>query len=99
MYAPGYNVENIKTLQVDMPDVFQLVSTTEEGIDTGVIMFTDVESPVDGTANAEGNQDIIFNDVYVNGGLLVDNTMVLNRTDDIPVSINLEDVVGWYDED
>lgn len=81
-----------------MPDVFQLVSTTEEGIDTGVIMFTDVESPVDGTANAEGNQDIIFNDVYVNGGLLVDNTMVLNRTDDIPVSINLEDVVGWYDE-
>jgi hypothetical protein len=38
-----------------MPDVFQLVSTTEEGIDTGVTMITDVESPTEGTANAEGH--------------------------------------------
>lgn len=99
VYAPGYNVENMKTLQVDMPDVFQLVSTTDEGIDTGVTMFTNVESPAEGTANAEDLQDIIFDDVYVNGGLLVGNNMILNRTDDVPVSIDMDSIAGWYEGD
>ena len=99
VYAPGYNVENLKTLQVDMPDVFQLVSTTEEGIDTGVTMITDVESPTEGTANAEDHQDTTFDDVYVNGGMLVGGNIILNRTDNIPVSIALDSVSGWYEGD
>ena len=42
VYAPGYNDENLKTIQIDVPEVFELVSTTEAGIDTGVIITTDV---------------------------------------------------------
>lgn len=99
VYAPGYNVENIKTLQVDMPDVFELVDTTEEGIDTGITMFTNVDSPAEGTASAEDLGDIIFDDVYVNGGVLSGNNIVLNRTDNIPVSIDVDDIVGWHEGD
>lgn len=100
VYAPGYNVENIKTIQVDIPDVFELVSTTEQGIDTGVIITTDVQSPTDGTASASDDQsDIFFDDVYVNGGELSGNNIVLNRTDNIPVSIDIDDIVGWHEGD
>ena len=99
VYAPGYNVENLKTIQVDVPEVFELVATTEEGIDTGVIINTDVEQPSAGTAGADDQGDIIFDDVYVNGGVLSDGNIVLNRTDANQVSIDLDDVVGWYEGD
>ncbi len=100
VYAPGYNVENIKTIQFDVPDVFELVSTSEQGIDTGVIVLTYVEPPTEGTASASDDQtDIFFDDVYVNGGTLSGNNIVLNRTDNIPVSIDIDDVVGWYEGD
>ena len=99
VYAPGYNVENLKTIQVDMPEVFELVETTEEGIDTGVTISTDVERPVEGTAGGDDPGDITFDDVYVNGGVLADGNIILNRTDEVPVEIDLDGVVGWYEGD
>jgi len=35
LYAPGYSSDNLKTVTLDVPDVFELVSTSEEGYDTG----------------------------------------------------------------
>lgn len=35
-YAPGYNSKNLKTITVDIPDVFELVASTSEGINTGI---------------------------------------------------------------
>ena len=99
VYAPGYNVENLKTIQVDVPEVFELVETTEEGIDTGVTISTDVERPVEGTAGGEDTGDITFDDVYVNGGVLTNGNIILNRTDNTPVQIDLDEVVGWYEGD
>lgn len=99
VYAPGYNVESLKTIQVDIPEVFELVGTTEQGVDTGVIINADVESPVEGTAGADSTDDIIYNDVYINGGLLSEGNIVLNRTDNIPVKINIDEVAGWYEGD
>ena len=99
VYAPGYNVENLKTIQVDVPEVFELVETTEEGIDTGVVINTDVERPVEGTAGGEDTGDITFDDVYVNGGILTNGNIVLNRTDEVPVTIDLDGIVGWYEGD
>ena len=98
VYAPGYNDENLKTIQVDIPEVFELVATTEEGIDTGVVISTDVDNAADGTAGAD-TQDAIFTDVYVNGGVLSDGNIILSRTDNNPVSIDLDGVVGWYEGD
>lgn len=98
VYAPGYNDEDLKTVQVDVPEVFELVETTEEGIDTGVVISTDVDNAADGTAGAD-NQDVIFTDVYVNGGVLSDGNIILSRTDNNPVSIDLDGVVGWYEGD
>ena len=99
VYAPGYNIENLKTIQVDVPEVFELVETTEEGIDTGVVINTDVERPVEGTAGGEDTGDITFDDVYVNGGILTNGNIVLNRTDEVPVTIDLDGIVGWYEGD
>lgn len=99
VYAPGYNVENLKTIQVDVPEVFELVETTEEGIDTGVTISTDVERPVEGTAGGDDPGDITFDDVYVNGGVLTNGSIILNRTDEVPVEIDLDGVVGWYEGD
>lgn len=98
VYAPGYNDENLKTIQIDVPEVFELVKTTEEGIDTGVIIDVDMQKPSDGTAGAD-EEEVIFTDVYVNGGVLADGNIILNRTDNNPVSINLDGVVGWYEGD
>lgn len=112
IYYPGYNVENIKTIQADVPDVFELVSTSEEGIDTGVILSVNVESPVGDDINQgtdPGSEieptpepsypDIIFDDIYVTEGATSGTNIILNRTDNTPVSINLNDIAGWYDED
>lgn len=40
LYCPGYNPSNLKTITIDVPDVFELVGTSEEGIDTGISINT-----------------------------------------------------------
>lgn len=37
VYAPGFNHNNIKTITIDLPDVFELVKSTAEGVDGDVI--------------------------------------------------------------
>jgi hypothetical protein len=52
-YAPGYNSKNLKTITVDIPEVFELVGSTEEGIDTGISINT--YSIIDNLSHEEGN--------------------------------------------
>lgn len=93
-------MENIKTIQADVPDVFELVSTSEEGIDTGVILSVNVEPPVGDEGTDPGSEiEPIFDDIYVTEGTTSGANIILNRTDNTPVSINLDDIAGWYDED
>ena len=100
VYEPGYNVENIRTVQADFPNVFQLVETSAEGIDTGIIILVDGQFPTTDEDIPSGDQgDNVDGDIYVNGGELSGNTLVLNRTNNIPVSIDIGDIAGWYEGD
>ena len=103
VYYPGYNIENIKTIQVDLPDVFELVETSEDGIDTGITMTVDVENTSESTNQQDTpdtpQEDVVYDDVQVNGGILAGSNIILSRTDNIPVSINIDDIAGWYEGD
>jgi hypothetical protein len=51
VYAPGFNKYNLKTVTIDVPDVFELVSTTEEGSDTG--FYINVSNIIEDLPSAE----------------------------------------------
>lgn len=94
VYAPGYNSKNLKTITVDIPNVFELVETTEEGINTGInATATDV---ID---NLSYENEDVPDDVYVNSGDYSDNAIQLGRTDGQSVSIDLSEITGWYEGD
>lgn len=98
VYAPGYNRYNLKTVTIDVPDVFELVSTSEEGSDTGfLINVSNVINPVPSAEEETYIPDV--EDRYVRYGNLDGSTLLLNRTDDVDVDIDLSDITSWYDED
>ena len=98
VYAPGYNYNNLKTVTVDMPDVFELVRTSNEGVDTGIEMNV---SPIeDVLTNISNNPiDVRVDDVYVDSGSYNNDAIILTRTDGTPVSIDVSDFTAWYEGD
>ena len=96
LFAPGFNNKNLKTITLDVPDVFELVKTTEEGVDTG---FKINVSEVTDVLPDESFYESWIGDRYVNDGVFDDNHLLLNRTDNATVDIDLSSVTGWYDGD
>lgn len=96
LYAPGFNSRNLKTITVDMPNVFELVRSSEEGIDTGIMI--NVNSVIDILPDGEEQADILYNDIYVNEGQFSDNNISLGRTDGSTVNIDTSSVTGWWEE-
>lgn len=100
LYAPGFNDQNLKTVTVDVPGVFELVGTSAEGYDTGIEI--NVNTIIDKLPSGSGSNDdpvVGFDDIYVNDGSVYDNTLLLNRSDDSDVDIDLSSITGWYDID
>ena len=96
-YAPGFNVTNTKTITVDVPDVFELVKSTDEGIDTGIVVNTNLVQDV---LTNGGEYDIDnYNDIYVERGSTLGNNIILNRTDGNPVNVDVSELTGWYEGD
>lgn len=100
VYAPGFH-KNLKTITVDMPNVFELVKTSDEGIDTGIMMT--VQNTHDVLPGGEDTPEVVYDDIYVNDGSVADvdgsSTMVLGRTDGQPVNIDLSSIADWYEGD
>ena len=96
LFAPGFNNKNLKTVTLDVPDVFELVKTTEEGVNTGFKI--NVAEVTDVLPDGESIYNNWAPDVYVNAGALGDNHLLLNRTDNTTVDVDLSSVTGWYDE-
>lgn len=98
VYAPGFNSHNLKTITVDMPNVFELVKTTEEGIDTGIdINVSHVQDVLTNIGDyASGDS---YDDIYVNSGEYEDNNITLMRTDGIPVDVDTSEFTAWYEGD
>lgn len=97
VFAPGFNRANLKTITVDMPDVFELVKTTEEGINTGIGINVDTVKDVLPSGDAE--PDITYNDIYVNEGSYGDNIIKLDRTDGTQVGVDVSEFTAWYEGD
>lgn len=97
LYAPGFNEQNLKTVTLDIPDVFELVSTTAEGSDSGFII--NVTNIIDQLPAGDDTYNPFTEDMYVRRGEITDNSLVLNRTDDSNVDIDISSVTGWYDVD
>lgn len=102
VYAPGFNHKNLKTITVDMPDVFELVKTSQEGIDTGITMTVgDVIDILPG--GEDNNSSVKLDDIYVNkGGLELGSNgkgdLNLGRTDGSTVTVDLSRITEWYDD-
>ena len=94
VYAPGFNSSNVKTYTIDVPNVFELVSTSVDGIDSD--MFINVSTLMDKLP--EGNdvnpEDL---DIYVRDGEFENNTLTLDRTNGTSLDINLNEATGWYE--
>lgn len=97
VFAPGFNRSNLKTITVDMPDVFELVKTTEEGINTGIGINVDTVKDVLPSGDAE--PDITYNDIYVDEGSYGDNIIKLDRTDGTQVGVDVSEFTAWYEGD
>ena len=98
-YAQGYNEENLQTITVDSPSLFELVGSLEEGIDTPVTISADIDDTVHDTPSEPEIPDVVYNDIYVNSGVISDGSLSLGRTDGNPVTVDLGGIVGWYEAD
>lgn len=98
MYCPGYNMQNLKTVTVDIPDVFELVATSAEGVDTG--LQATVSTIIDRLPEGDpyNPHDPYSSDVYVSNGEFDDGVIALNRTDGRTVTIDVSRVTNWFDE-
>jgi len=76
-----------------LPNVFELVSTTEEGWDTGIKI--NVSNLIDKLP--EGDAYDAIDDVYVDNGAFEDNFIRLNRTDGDTVDVDLSSISDWYE--
>lgn len=97
VYAPGFNYHNLKTITVDAPDVFELVKTTEEGIDTGIEI--NVSRVEDVLTNIGTRPTATYDDIYVQSGEYTDDNITLTRTDGTPVGIDTSEFTAWYEGD
>lgn len=96
LYAPGYNSRNLKTVTVDMPNVFELVKTSQEGVDTGILINT--ANIIDVLPSGEENSSFTYEDIYVNEGEFDGNTIALTRTDGTTINVDTSSVTGWWEE-
>lgn len=99
LYAPGYNDQNLKTITVDVPNVFELVKTSQEGMDTD--MYIDVSALLDKLPEDQAYVPDA-EDIYVRRGWVSndgENVINLNRTDDSTIQVNLDSITGWYEEE
>lgn len=99
VYAPGFNYQNLKTITVDASNVFELVKTTEEGVDTGIdINVSRIEDVLTNIGTRQLSEDM-YDDIYVQSGEYNDDNIVLNRTDGTPVNVDTSEFTAWYEGD
>lgn len=99
LYAPGYNAQNLRTITIDVPNVFELVKTSQEGMDTD--MYIDVSALLDKLPEDQAYVPDA-EDIYVRHGWVSndgENVINLNRTDDSTIQVNLDSITGWYEEE
>ena len=87
IFDAGYS-NNGRTITTDMQNVFELVNTSaeEQNIDHPVFI------EIDNTSDEQSN------DIYVVSGSYNDDNVILTRSDNSHVNIDLSPITGWYEE-
>lgn len=100
LYVPGYT-DDIKTVSKDIPNIFEIVKSSGNTIETGVTIVSEnnEDTPTPDTPDTPDIPDVIYNDIYVNSASVSNGVLSLGRTDDNSVSVDLGGVVGWYEGD
>lgn len=96
VFAPGYNRRNLKTITIDVPDVFELTKTSEEGVDTGIrVNIAAIQEHL-----PEGDiYTPYLSDIFVNGISSDGDNITLHRTDASTMTLDIADKTGWYEGD
>lgn len=100
VFAPGYNPENLKTITIDVPDVFELVDTTQEGVDTGIRM--NVQMAVDALPSGEdSNVSYEYDDLHMDNAVLGDNNIITFELNDrqTRIPLDISEQSGWYNDE
>lgn len=99
VYAPGYNPENLKTITVDVPNVFELVDSTQEGVDTGVLM--NVSQIIEGLPSGEDSDAYEYEDKHLDSAVLGDNNIITFGLNDgyTTIPLDLSEQSGWYNDE
>ena len=93
VYAPGYNKHNLRTITVDLDDVFELVNNSNDAYDNDMninVHITNEEQHVENT-----DEETV--DVYVDSGVYNDGNLLLNRTDGSTVDVDFSSLSDWYE--
>lgn len=99
IFAPGFNHNNLKTITIDFPNIFELVPTTAGQDDPDILgSYTEIE---DRLPSYEIHVD---SDIYVKDGDLSKDdsggdSVTLQRTDGGQVQVDLSPIVSWGDPD
>lgn len=97
LYCPGFNANNTKTVTLDVPNVFELVKTTEDAIDGDVtIHVNNITDVLSGTEIERTTTDIYVDNAYLSSNF---NKLILDRTDGIGLDVNLDKLTDIYDAD
>lgn len=99
LYCPGFNQNNTKTVTLDIPNIFELVPTTEQGVDGDVTI--NVKNIRDILAYND-NVETTVEDIYTEDGSISDedlSTLTLHRTDGVGVDIDLDPLTTIYEAD
>lgn len=98
VYAPGFNHENLKTITVDTPDVFELVKTSAEEANNHEKIVVHVDNAIDilpgGGYYYNEDPDL---DRYVVTGEYNSGNIALTRSDGEVVGVDMSPVTEWYE--
>ena len=99
LYAPGFNSKNLKTVTIDIPNVFELVGTTDESSDTDV--HATVRNVLDVLPSGENDNVSVSVDNYVTDGRISEDNseMLLDRTDGYTIPIDISGISRFIDAD
>lgn len=98
VYAPGFNHENLKTITVDNPDVFELVSTSAEEANNNEQIVMKVNNAIDILPGGGYyyNEDPEL-DRYTVSGEYNNGNIALTRSDGEVVGVDIRSVTDWYE--
>lgn len=95
LYAPGYNSSNLKTITVDVPDVFELVSDSTEAFNSDVLV--NVSHVIDVFPSVTEPYEDMDQDVYAFQGEIDGDKLTIQRNDGGEFDVDMSSITNWHE--